>query len=761
MRDRLISLRKASFKRKLFFYSLLISLLPVLIIGTVSSRMAAGMIRQEVNHNHQIILQEVQRQVEAFWSSLDTASIQLANHPVLEKAVASGPSAKSFETMHQMVDTIQMQRSISEVPFDVSVVFLPFGKIYNNRHGFFDVSDFQYRDLLDRLPPYFRTEIVPPGTYSQQQELLYIRPVPIFSESRGGGLLLLHVPKDVLSSFSDHVPLGAGRMLYVLDEAGRVLISHNRDEIGAKLHPLSASVPLWQQKGAANLHWNGKEYSVAVRESKSNRWTYVALTPKNELDGQSQRIILLTSLMMLVLATLWVLIARFGSTRLYTPVQKLLQRSAQAPSPGTVPEGKPQDEWGALDHWMTGMLSHNESLQRQLHEQAPYMKETFALQLLRGELSLKEAEARVAALKLPWLGHRFAVCLVDIDGNLQGLYQGKDRSLIMYALRKMSEECLEESFPLLSAVTHSGQVALVVMLGKTSEELELMHRSAERLGQAVGQYFPISVSIACSSPVDLYAEIAEAYLEAREMLSYRLLLGHRQLLIPERMEPSVRQSGSDLSKLRKRILPMVMQGEIGEASALMEEWVKEVTRVARHSEDVLGFFAHFVGELTAHLQEWGLDPEQVFGEEPYKRLYAMTSVQELTEWLTDTVFAAAAESIRQTPAKQPERIIGDVLHHIHEHYDTELSLQAMADRYQISTSHLSRMFKEQTSMGFIDYLIGYRMKKAQEWLAHTDMPIKDIAEKLSYTSVQNFTRVFKQTVKIPPGEYRKQHRVGE
>lgn len=762
MLTKLNSFRKPSFKRKLFFYSLIISLLPVFIIGFLSSRMAAVMIRDEVNRNHQFILQEVQRQVEAFWEDLDTASIQLANNPVLEKAVyaKSGPSAKSFDTMLEMVDTIQMQRSISKIPYDVSVFFLPYGKIYNNKLGFINLSDFPYRDLLDRLPPYFRSETISPGTYPGQRELLYLRPVPIFAESRGNGILMIHVEKDALSSFSENVPLSGGRLLYVFDDTGRVLISRNEKEIGTKLSHLSASLPLWQENRSDDLdtQWNGINYVVTMHQSDVTHWTYVALTPKNELDRQSKRIITLTYGMMALLALFSILIARVGAYRFYVPVQKLLQRFV--PASASTSEGNKLDEWGTLDTWVTGMLSHNENLERKLHEQTPYMKENFALQLLRGGWSHREAEARAEELNLTLHDSKFCVCLLDPDSNLQTVYSKKDRSLIVYALRKMAEEFFQDSFTCLSAATLSGQVAVIVFLDKDDTALTSLHHTAECLLQAADQYFPVSISMACSSPVGLFADISEAYLEAEEMLTYRLLIGCRKLLTPERMEPGLKQSGSDLSKLRKRILPMVMQGEANEAAVLMQEWVAEVSQVASHPEAVLGFFAHFVGELQSHLQEWGLDPESIFGENPYKRIYAMTNVEEITRWLTDVIFVKVAEYILQSPAKQPERIVGDVVRYIQEYYDTDLSLQMMADRYQVSPSQLSRMFKEQTGLGFIDYLISYRMDKAKEWLAYTDMPIKDIARKLSYTSVQNFTRIFKQTVQIPPGEYRKLQQEG-
>ena len=180
--------RNASFKRKLFVYSLLISLLPVILTGTVLARLAAAEIQDEVNRHQQIILQEMQRQVDAFRDELDKASIQLANHRALEQAVQLGPSGKYLDEMLELSDTIQKQRSIAEFQYDVSVIFLHFGKVFSSKHGFIELNEFAYREMLGRLPPHFRSEIVPPDTYPGQDELLYLRPVPMFSDTQGSGI---------------------------------------------------------------------------------------------------------------------------------------------------------------------------------------------------------------------------------------------------------------------------------------------------------------------------------------------------------------------------------------------------------------------------------------------------------------------------------------------------------------------------------------------------------------------------------------------
>ncbi|MNP75607.1 Transcriptional activator NphR [compost metagenome] len=58
-------------------------------------------------------------------------------------------------------------------------------------------------------------------------------------------------------------------------------------------------------------------------------------------------------------------------------------------------------------------------------------------------------------------------------------------------------------------------------------------------------------------------------------------------------------------------------------------------------------------------------------------------------------------------------------------------------------------------MTFSDYLMGFRLEVARKWLVDTDMPIKDIAERLGYQNSQNFIRSFRKKEHVTPGAYRK------
>ncbi|MGN7384690.1 DNA-binding transcriptional regulator AraC [Chlamydia abortus] len=64
-------------------------------------------------------------------------------------------------------------------------------------------------------------------------------------------------------------------------------------------------------------------------------------------------------------------------------------------------------------------------------------------------------------------------------------------------------------------------------------------------------------------------------------------------------------------------------------------------------------------------------------------------------------------------------------------------------------------------VNFSTFLIEIRIEQAKEWLIHTDLPIKEIAERLRYTTVHNFTRIFKKMTGTPPGQFRNQYRGGD
>jgi AraC-like DNA-binding protein len=756
--------KHTTFKRKLYLYSLLLCIVPVLVLGTVSSTIASRMVQDEVDHNHQIILRQIQFQVDRFLHTLEKASIDLANNAVIEKSVQAGPSMQHLDISLEMIDLVQRQRNFSEIPYDISILYSHYGKVYSNRDGLIDQNDFAYPEIARQLNANYNGPVViSPRTYPNQDELLVIRSVPLFITDKADGFVMLHIQSNKLSSFVQTVQLGERRRLLVLDDKGTVVTSHDPTEIGTRVNS-SELYRYWNNPDGSSgqVELDGISYQVSMERSAFNNWTYLALTESSLLTGKAKRIQSLTWTIVAVLVAIWVSIALLGTNRLYNPIQRLTNKfSGESRS-----NQPPRDGLEALDSFIHHVVMTNDRLQHRLNEQLPYLKETVFQQLLRGEMDDREIREKTEQYGFPLQGNWFYVCLVDVDefGRFRETYREKDRSLMLYALRKMCEElCEQESdFSCITAAPLPGQVAIVIGLDRIDEETE--RKAKETVAQINGKvrhYFQFTVTVALSRPGKNYRSISDSYQQALELLTYRLLLGHNQFITGDGLKPSVQQSRTTIVKRQKKIVSCIAQGDLEGAEAELAHMMREVPQYVQNSETVLGLFAYLIGELDMLLQELGLDPKAFFPGDPYKELYAKTSLDEVTSWLTETIFPSVVRHMGSLRLSKQKTAIQQVLAYIQEHYDTDLSLQHVADRFAMSPSQLSRTFKEETDIHFGDYLIQYRMEKAKEFLVHTDMPIKDISEKLCYTSVQNFTRIFKQTAHVPPGQYRKQYRDGE
>lgn len=93
--------------------------------------------------------------------------------------------------------------------------------------------------------------------------------------------------------------------------------------------------------------------------------------------------------------------------------------------------------------------------------------------------------------------------------------------------------------------------------------------------------------------------------------------------------------------------------------------------------------------------------------------------------------------------------------YIDSNYLKDISLSMISQEVGISQFYLTRLFKEKTGYAPLKYIINRRMGDAQSLLISTDMTVSKIAEAVGYDNPNYFNLLFKKTVGITPGKYRK------
>lgn len=112
----------------------------------------------------------------------------------------------------------------------------------------------------------------------------------------------------------------------------------------------------------------------------------------------------------------------------------------------------------------------------------------------------------------------------------------------------------------------------------------------------------------------------------------------------------------------------------------------------------------------------------------------------------------------QTAQTAKHQKVHEVADYLQLHPDTRECLEELADRFYISKSYLSRIFKEVTGFGVNEYTNIVRVKKAQNLLVYGDYSVTEISELLGFESITYFERVFKKYTLYTPLRYRREKR---
>jgi len=91
---------------------------------------------------------------------------------------------------------------------------------------------------------------------------------------------------------------------------------------------------------------------------------------------------------------------------------------------------------------------------------------------------------------------------------------------------------------------------------------------------------------------------------------------------------------------------------------------------------------------------------------------------------------------------------------LHGHFTENIPMGELAAMEHLSEGRYRSVFRRQTGLSPSEYRIALRMQHACDLLATSSRSITDISASCGYGDVLYFTRLFKQKIGVPPGEYR-------
>lgn len=145
------------------------------------------------------------------------------------------------------------------------------------------------------------------------------------------------------------------------------------------------------------------------------------------------------------------------------------------------------------------------------------------------------------------------------------------------------------------------------------------------------------------------------------------------------------------------------------------------------------------------------NPEAPFGSEQLITLYLETL-------LIDMIRHAANENGYTKPSssiktRSDNELVNRIVQYMEDHLNDNLSFSVICQYSAQSATNLKTIFKTVTGQGVMEYYRNLKIDRAKTLLRESNGNITQIADQLGYTSVQYFSRHFKQATGMTPREY--------
>ena len=101
-------------------------------------------------------------------------------------------------------------------------------------------------------------------------------------------------------------------------------------------------------------------------------------------------------------------------------------------------------------------------------------------------------------------------------------------------------------------------------------------------------------------------------------------------------------------------------------------------------------------------------------------------------------------------------IVADALRYLRKHSHEKIGSQQIATAIGTSNSHLNRLFKEATGRTINKELQRIHLTRIRHLLQHSDLTLKEIAQKIGFSSNSNLSKFFKIHEGMTPGEFKGQ-----
>jgi len=413
-----------------------------------------------------------------------------------------------------------------------------------------------------------------------------------------------------------------------------------------------------------------------------------------------------------------------------------------------------------------------DKMRRMYEKNLPFIKEKLLYDMMYGTCTddggtLSQAEA--LGMKI----EKFILGIVEIDENtasdeqtgVQGEGQHVQESqLYQFGIISTVEEVFSDKFDVLCVSISSRRVAFVLKINDDCTGQDEINAKCTYLQKIIQNCFGFTISVAISTQGNGYKQLCEKLKECKEALEHKFYLGVNCVIFYNDLASFFKYTDySELTDKQKLLIDNVKAGnpkEVGESLKALTEAVNSLGNSDK--EYIKNFYFNTISLINS------IRSSVTYGQKQTDEI-ALTNLYRMVEKcdnLSD-LNAVLENAAEQTVAKVHEfnnnnmkLLMRRAVDYIESHYAEEVTLNQVAEKLYVSNFYLSRMFKKELGVNFIDYLNELRIEKAKILLSDAKYKTYEVAEAVGVPNSHYFSKLFRKYVGMTASEYRESGKKG-
>jgi len=396
-----------------------------------------------------------------------------------------------------------------------------------------------------------------------------------------------------------------------------------------------------------------------------------------------------------------------------------------------------------------------EVLKSQLEDNKQLFTEKFLNELTLGIVSSVEAVEKSTHLGLNVISRNYLVEIIEWE--LGQMADSNDEYSEYVKIETIISGIINSNSDIIKFKRNMEETVLIFMGDSSDLMEETAYSMAQSIKYEVERNTRSLISIGIGSVRERINGITKSFKDADTAKKYKYIFGKNKIIGIR----DIKADGFDkkgLLKFEKNgLFDFLKSGNKSNLSGFLESFFSLVDNNGIKSSMYLNYiYMDMILDIARFVEELGGNIETLMPE--LAEVENLLCNLESKEQFIDSIQKIALKVLDFKDSRivnKYESIISKAKSFIDLKYpDPNISLNSVASHVNVSPSHFSTIFSQETGETFIEYLTKVRIKKAMEFLKSTTMKSSEIGYSIGYNDPHYFSYLFKKVTGITPKEYR-------